>query len=211
MGGQVNRSSFIDYYDLMQISPNADEETIQHVFRYLAKKLHPDHPQGDSERFSLLVEAHKTLTNPERRAAYDLRYQRFWENKWNLAADASDGRAFVEDSEVREGLLSLYYVQRRTKMHDPGLGEMEVARLMRITIHLVEFHIWYLKEKGWIQRLENGQLALTALGVDQVEKSRLRLSPDRMLTAQNSDLEKDEWQPNLEPMGSLPTQSEDWQ
>jgi hypothetical protein len=211
MGGQVNRSSFIDYYDLMQISPNADEETIQHVFRYLAKKLHPDHPQGDSERFSLLVEAHKTLTNPERRAAYDLRYQRFWENKWNLAADASDGRAFVEDSEVREGLLSLYYVQRRTKMHDPGLGEMEVARLMRIPIHLVEFHIWYLKEKGWIQRLENGQLALTALGVDQVEKSRLRLSPDRMLTAQNSDLEKDEWQPNLEPMGSLPTQSEDWQ
>ncbi|MDM7995816.1 MAG: J domain-containing protein [Acidobacteriota bacterium] len=207
----MNRSSFIDYYDLMQISPNADEETIQHVFRYLAKKLHPDHPQGDSERFSLLVEAHKTLTNPERRAAYDLRYQRFWENKWNLAADASDGRAFVEDSEVREGLLSLYYVQRRTKMHDPGLGEMEVARLMRIPIHLVEFHIWYLKEKGWIQRLENGQLALTALGVDQIEKSRLRLSPDRMLTAQNSDLEKDEWQPNLEPMGSLPTQSEDWQ
>ena len=168
----MNGSSFIDYYDLMQISPNADEETIQHIFRHLAKKWHPDHHQGDPERFPLLVEAHKTLTNPERRAAYDLKYQRFWENKWNLAADASDGRTFIEDSEVREGLLSLYYVQRRSKMNDPGLGEMEVARLMRIPIHLVEFHIWYLylKEKGWIQRLENGQLALTALGVDQAEK-----------------------------------------
>jgi curved DNA-binding protein CbpA len=206
----VNGSSFTDYYDLMQISPNADEETIQHVFRHLAKKWHPDHQQGDPERFALLVEAHKILTNPERRAAYDLKYQRFWENKWNLAADASDGRAFVEDSEVREGLLSLYYVQRRSRMNDPGLGEMEAARLMRIPIHLVEFHIWYLKEKGWIQRLENGQLAITALGVDQAEQSRLRLSTDRLLAAENAAHEREEWEPHLEPARSFPIQEGDW-
>jgi len=200
----VNASSFIDYYDLMQISPNADVETIQHVFRHLAKKWHPDYRNGDPEQFKLLVEAHKTLTNTERRAAYDLRYQRFWENKWNLAAEASDGRSIVDDSEVREGLLSLYYVQRRSKMNDPGLGEMEVARLMRIPVHLIEFHIWYLKEKGWIQRLENGQFALTARGVDEVEKSRLRLNSDRLLTAHTSDLEKDEWDTDSEPLRSFP-------
>jgi curved DNA-binding protein CbpA len=148
----VNGSSFFDYYDLMQISPSADLDTIQHVFRYLAKKWHPDYRKGDPEQFKLLVEGHKTLTNTERRAAYDLRYQRFWENKWNLAAEASDGQSIVDDSEVRTSLLSLYYVQRRSKMNDPGLGEMEVARLMRIPVHLIEFHIWYLKEKGWIQR-----------------------------------------------------------
>ena len=78
-------------------------------------------------------------------------------------------------------------------MNDPGLGEMEVARLMRIPVHLIEFHIWYLKEKGWIQRLENGQFALTARGVDEVEKSRLRLNSDRLLAAHSSDSEKDEW------------------
>jgi curved DNA-binding protein len=200
----VNTSSFIDYYDLMQISPNADVETIQHVFRHLAKKWHPDYRKGDPEQFKLLVEAHRTLTNTERRAAYDLRYQRFWENKWNLAAEASDGRSIVDDSEVREGLLSLYYVQRRSKMNDPGLGEMEVARLMRIPVHLIEFHIWYLKEKGWIQRLENGQFALTARGVDEVEKNRLRLSSDRLLAAHSSDLEKDEWKTDSEPLRSFP-------
>jgi len=200
----VNASSFIDYYDLMQISPNADVETIQHVFRHLAKKWHPDYRKGDPEQFKLLVEAHRTLTNTERRAAYDLRYQRFWENKWNLAAEASDGRSIVDDSEVREGLLSLYYVQRRSKMNDPGLGEMEVARLMRIPVHLIEFHIWYLKEKGWIQRLENGQFALTARGVDEVEKNRLRLSSDRLLAAHSSDLEKDEWKTDSEPLRSFP-------
>ena len=193
----MNRSSFIDYYDLLQISPNAAEDTIQQMFRHLAKKWHPDNPQGDPERFGLLVEAHKTLTNPEKRAAYDLRHQRFWEAKWNLAAVASDGRAFHEDSEVRESLLSLYYVQRRSKMNDPGLGEMEIARLIRVPIDLIEFHIWYLKEKKWIQRLENGKLALTALGVDEVEKRRLRLNEDRLLEARsqiskNQDLETDQ-------------------
>jgi curved DNA-binding protein len=206
----VNAASFVDYYDLMQISPNADEDTIQQIFRHLAKKWHPDVSQGDPERFKLLVEAHKTLTNPERRAAYDLRYQRFWEAKWNLAADASNNRSFVDDSEVREGLLSLYYVQRRSKMTDPGLGEMEAARLMRIPIHLVEFHIWYLREKRWVERLENGQLAITALGVDEVEKGRLRLSPDRLLTAHGSELEKDGWKENPDPIRSFPVHSENW-
>ena len=200
----MNGSSFIDYYDLMQISPNADLDTIQHVFRHLAKKWHPDYRKGDPEQFQLLVEAHKTLTNTERRAAYDVRYQRFWENKWNLAAEASDGQSIVDDSEVRKSLLSLYYVQRRSKMNDPGLGEMEVARLIRVPVHLIEFHIWYLKEKGWIQRLENGQFALTARGVDEVEKSRLRLNSDRLLAANNSKVARDEWGTDSEPVRSLP-------
>ena len=207
----MSGTSFVDYYDLMQISPNADEDTIQHVFRYLAKKWHPDFRKGDPERFRLLVEAHKTLTNVERRAAYDLRYQRFWESKWNLAGEAASGKEPINDSEVREGLLSLYYVQRRSKMNDPGLGEMEVARLMRIPIDLIEFHLWYLKEKGWIERLENGQFALTAPGVDEIEKSRLRLSPDRLLAAQNHDPEKDEWKTDPKPVHSFPIHSEDWQ
>ena len=198
-------SSFTDYYDLMQISPNADNDTIQQMFRHLAKKWHPDNAKGDPEQFRLLVEANNTLTNPEKRAAYDLKYQRFWEDKWNLATDATNGHVYVEDSEVRKGLLSLYYVQRRSKLNDPGLGELEVARLMRIPINLIEFHIWYLKEKGWIQRLENGKFALTAPGVDEVEKGRLRLNDDRLLAASAENSEN-----NTEPVRSFPVQIGDY-
>ena len=194
-------STFADYYDLMQISSNADNDTIQQMFRHLAKRWHPDNPQGDPERFRLLVEAQKTLTDPEKRAAYDLKYKGFWEDKWNLANDATKDQAFLEDTEVRKGLLSLYYVQRRSKINDPGLGELEVTRLMRIPIHLIEFHIWYLKEKGWIQRLENGKFALTALGVDEVEKSRLRLKDDRLLAASSEESEND-----TESVDSIPAQ-----
>ncbi len=193
----------------MQVSPNADEDTIQRIFRHLAKKWHPDHGQGDPERFKLLVEAQKTLSNPENRAAYDVKYQMFWETKWKLAADASDGRGFVEDRDVRERLLSLYYVQRRSKMNDPGLGEYEVARLMRIPVELVDFHIWYLREKGWIQRLDNGPLAITALGVDEVEKGRLRLTPDRLLTASSAGMEGGEDKADSVPARSFPVHDQD--
>ncbi len=207
----MSEASFIDYYDLMQVSPNADEDTIQRIFRHLAKKWHPDREQGDPERFKLLVEAQKTLSNPESRAAYDIRYQMFWESKWKLAADASDGRGFAEDRDVRERLLSLYYVQRRSKVHDPGLGEYEVARLMRIPVELIDFHIWYLREKGWIQRLDNGPLAITALGVDQVEKGRLRLTPDRLLTASGSGDGRDEEKAHQESTRSFPLHDKDRQ
>ena len=199
----MNDSSFVDYYDLMQISPNADQGTIHQVFRHLAKKWHPDSPSGDSARFRLLVTANKTLRNPEIRAAYDIKYQKYWDAKWNLAADAFDKRVFVDDNEVREALLSLYYVQRRNKLDDPGLGELEVARLMRIPINLIEFHIWYLKGKGWVERLENGQFALTVLGVDEVEKNRLQLHSDRLLEADNSGFDKEAWEVHRKPAGTL--------
>ena len=32
----------------------------------------------------------------------------------------------------------------------------------------LEFHLWYLREKGWIQRLESGLFAITVAGVDKV-------------------------------------------
>ncbi len=58
-----------------------------------------------------------------------------------------------------------------------------MARLLGKPFEMVEFHLWYLKAKGWVERLDTGQLAISALGVDQVEQSRLRLGNDRLLTA----------------------------
>ncbi len=200
----MNGDSFVDYYDLMQLSPNADGDTIQRIFRHLAQKWHPDRPDGNPERFKLLVEAQKVLSNPETRAAYDVKYQRFWETKWKMASEASGSQGFMDDKDMRERMLSLYYVERRSKMHDPGLGEMEVSRLLRIPIELIDFHIWYLKERGWVQRLENGQLAITASGVDQVEKGRLRLSPDRLIAAHAFDYEGEEAEAEFESGRSLP-------
>ena len=183
----MSEDGFIDYYELLQLSSNVDADTIERVFRYLAKKFHPDNKEsGDIHRFRLIVEAHRTLSSPENRAAYDVKYQDYWNRKWKLASEAGNGTAFGDEWETRESLLSILYLQRRNDMKNPGLGSLELARLLCKPLELVEFHMWYLKAKGWVERLEDGgQLAITALGVDHVEQGRLRLRKDRLLTAGN--------------------------
>jgi hypothetical protein len=43
--------------------------------------------------------------------------------------------------------------------------------------------MWYLREKGWVQRLENGMFAITAAGVDRVmEQEGMYLRRDRLLS-----------------------------
>jgi curved DNA-binding protein CbpA len=38
-----------DYYEILQVSPLADSETIERVFRHLAKRYHPDNQEsGDA-------------------------------------------------------------------------------------------------------------------------------------------------------------------
>jgi hypothetical protein len=180
----MSAHDFVDYYELLQLNPNADTETIERIFRHLAKKFHPDNSEtSDTARFQQIVEAHRTLTDPESRAGYDVRHQDYWNRKWGIAAEAADRSAFSDDQLARERLLSLLYVQRRRDMNSPGLGEMELTRLLRSPPEWVEFHLWYLKSKGWVERLSSGHLAITAQGVDQVEQSRIRLSPDHLLMA----------------------------
>ncbi len=186
---------FCDYYELLQVSPNADPDTIRRVFKHLAKKCHPDlNNGGDSELFRQLLKAHNILTDPEQRAAYDVRYQEYWDRKWQLVRQATEGRSALDNAELRERLLTLFYVQRRTDMRHPGLGDMELARLLRTPIEFVEFELWYLKEKGWIYKLESGHLAISVAGVDEIEQSRMRFSEDRLLEAHNPTPE----QPPLE-------------
>jgi curved DNA-binding protein CbpA len=183
----VDPATFIDYYELLQVSPNADVDTIQRVFRHLAKKFHPDHTQSalEDETFRRLVEAHRVLSDPAARAGYDAAYQEYWNRKWRLVSESGDGTAFSSDRETRERMLSLFYVQRRRSMASPGLGEYEIARLLRTPVELVDFHLWYLRAKGWIERLESGMLAISASGVDEVERGQLQLGNERLLEARN--------------------------
>ena len=78
MSGQATapaREQFIDFYELMQISPNAELDTIQRVYRMLVVRYHPDNPHtGDVDKFLLLKQAYETLCDPQGRALYDLQY-----------------------------------------------------------------------------------------------------------------------------------------
>jgi curved DNA-binding protein CbpA len=184
----VSAEAFVDYYELLQVSPNADEDTIQRVFRHFAKKHHPDaSSQGDPDLFNRLLDAYRTLTDVSLRAAYDVKYQRHWHQTWRVAAEASAANPVSGDVSVRERLLSLFYVQRRRDMRNPGMGPVDLERVMDMPHDQLAFHLWYLREKGWIQRLDTGLLAITADGVDQVEQRRVELAPGRLIERQPGD------------------------
>ncbi len=74
-----------DYYEVLQVSPHADQDTIERVFRHLAKRLHPDNTEsGSAERFAQLMDAFRVLSDPEQRARYDVRYEQVRAAQWRV-------------------------------------------------------------------------------------------------------------------------------
>jgi curved DNA-binding protein len=60
----------MDYYNILGVSRSASEKEIKSAFRKLAAKHHPD-KGGDHKKFVEIKEAYETLTDPQKRAAYD--------------------------------------------------------------------------------------------------------------------------------------------
>ena len=62
----------MDYYVVLGIAEDADEEMIRSAFRALARRYHPDVGAGSSlVEFQRAREAYETLVDPERRRRYD--------------------------------------------------------------------------------------------------------------------------------------------
>jgi curved DNA-binding protein CbpA len=62
----------MNYYILLGIPEDADEETTRRAFRALVRRYHPDVGAGSSpEKFREIVDAYETLRDPVRRASYD--------------------------------------------------------------------------------------------------------------------------------------------
>jgi curved DNA-binding protein len=170
----MTENNQLDYYEILQVNQSADSQTIERVFRLLAKRFHPDNKEtGDADHFNLVVEAFRVLSDPEERVSYDARYDRIREHQWQVLDQESAGDDVEADRRLRLGILSLLYSTRRQDVQKPGLGTYELERLLGCPEHHMQFHIWYLKENGWIQRLDTGQYAITVSGVDKLVESEI--------------------------------------
>jgi curved DNA-binding protein CbpA len=186
----MEASEFVDYYEILEISPNADSGAIERMFRYLAQRYHPDNRDtGDRLRFDVVLEAHNTLKDPVKRAQFDIRHKDHLGLHWRLAEEAIDSKGIVRDVDIQNKLLSIIYVKRRQNVSDPGIGDLELERLLGCPAEHVEFHVWYLKEKGWIGRSENGMLAITVEGVDRANSEHDRKTVSKKLLSDQSHTE----------------------
>ena len=160
-----------DYYELLQISPNAEAETIQRVYRLLASRYHPDNPNtGNMEMFIKLREAFEVLGDAERRAEYD-EHLRLSQSKPLPIFELKDFVVGIEaEGNRRLGVLCLLYNRRRSQPDKASLSLLELEAITALPREHLEFTIWYLKEKGFLRRDEiSSDYTITSEGVDWVE------------------------------------------
>jgi len=78
-----------DFYEILGVSRNDDEKTLKRRYRELAKKFHPDSnkEQDATAKFQEITRAYETLSDPEKRRAYDM----FGPDYENMSAGGGGG------------------------------------------------------------------------------------------------------------------------
>src|SRR5712692_2419327 len=123
-------SAFQDYYELLQISPNADPETIHRIYRILAQRYHPDNVEcSDPELFHHMTVSYRVLSDPERRAAYDVQHRAACRRTWKIFDQSSTSQGIDAEKRKRQGILALLYKKRLADPEQPHVTLREFEEL----------------------------------------------------------------------------------
>jgi len=160
-----------DHYEVLQISPNAEPETVHRVYRLLAQRFHPDNLEtGNLRRFKEVSEAYRALSDPEQRARYDVGLAQRKKERWRMLSNGTSAdNDFDLEHRVRLTALEVLYTQRRCEPGRPGLTVLDLEELLGRPREHLEFTVWFLTQKKYVTRSDGAVLAITAEGVEHLE------------------------------------------
>jgi curved DNA-binding protein CbpA len=169
----VSSNQAVDYYETLQISPNAEPETVHRVFRLLAQRFHPDNTEtGNETEFRLLNDAYRVLSDPEQRARYDVVHTKLRQERWRLVATGAEAdNNFDAERSIRLTILEVLYTRRRLELESPGLSPLDLEKLTGRAREHLEFTIWFLVQKKFITRSDGSMLQITVDGVEYLENN----------------------------------------
>jgi curved DNA-binding protein CbpA len=162
-----------DYYEVLQASPNAEPEMIHRIYRLLAQRFHPDNQEtGDPTRFRLVHDAYLTLSDPEKRAKYDVWHHQQKQDRLRLVSTGNRSEEDFEFEQItRLTLLEALHARRRMEPGDSGMAPADLEALLGRPREHLEFTVWYLVQKKLVHRDDSGRLVITAIGVDFLEEN----------------------------------------
>ena len=182
----VGEDDPIDHYEILQVNPKADADTIHRCYRMLAQRYHPDNQEtGNESMFRLVLKAFRVLSDPAQRAAFDLRHRALQRARLRLFEGSDETRGAEAEKRKRQGILHLLYQKRLTNPEHPGMSIFDLEDLLTCPREHLEFALWYLKEAGAVQRSDNNRYAITFKGVDMAESlpAPFTIPEDRLLPA----------------------------
>jgi curved DNA-binding protein CbpA len=162
---------FVDYYEALQISPNADQETVHRVYRVQAQRFHPDNQEtGNAETFRVISDAYQLLSDPQKRADYDVLHRNSLHQAKRDQFEQSTGTSTLADEHhKRHEILNILYKKRLAQPDQPAMGLRDLLDLLGMPREQLEFSLWYLKEGGYLLRTDSARHSITLKGVELIE------------------------------------------
>lgn len=164
----LRNDSFVDYYDLLGIPPDAEQRTVQRVCRLLAMRYHPSNPDtADAETFHRVQNAYRILSDWDLRTQYDAAYWARVKQVWRL-----DDALGLPSTETRreKAILALLYRIRRLWPENPESSLDDLQEILDCEHPELRSTLDALAGRQLLGRSEDGLYFITADGVDLVDQ-----------------------------------------
>jgi len=171
-----------DYYEVLQVSRNADADTIRRVYHALAQRYHPDNTDtGNEHRFRQLMTANKVLSDPERRAAYDVQLALEDKSRFRIFNTEQSAEGVHAEIRKRRGILRLLYIKRLRDPQDASMRGREFSEMLGVPAEHLEFALWFLREQRCVSRSDNNRFEITCAGVEAFEAEQVNFSKKQLV------------------------------
>jgi molecular chaperone DnaJ len=132
----------LSYYEILEVSQNADKTTIKKAYKTMAKRYHPDKNQGDPEaelKFKLCNEAYQVLSDDQQRSIYD-RYGKEGLQGMGGGSSRSSGMGGFEDlGAIFEEMFGMGGGGASRRPRDQEKYPLDINQNLKISFHEAVF------------------------------------------------------------------------